>query len=255
MKPALLALLFTGGAWAQALPVVPFRLDPEQVLRSLRDRRPVMSESECGALALSGCRSEEPTRIRGISLRWVQLDTDEQLEAILVLTGEAEDSHIAYVFDRQAQWNLIGSFECRRHRCELDRMVRVQQLTKDAPPLLFCYRDRGGSGTVNWYNESFHLRAGRLWPSFQVITYEYMPFRGPYSLVRRVRASDDRLVIHTIREQPPGTKPQHSCEVLRWDAERFTYRPVAAEQAKYCDSRNGQPLADKSFPAVLSLLR
>jgi hypothetical protein len=197
MRPILLALTFSAGLAAQPLPVTSFQLDPEQVVRSLRDRRPAMSVRECQALNLWECHPDEPTRLRDISLRWVQLDTDAQLEAIIVIEAKVEDSNVAYVFDKQTTWNLVGSFFCRRNRCDVDRLVRVQQLTIDSPPLLLSYRDLGGSGLLLFYIEAFHLRAGQLWPSFKLATHEYNPFANSYSVVRRVSASDHHLVVHT----------------------------------------------------------
>ena len=52
MRSVLLALTFVAVVCGEALPVVPFQLDPEQVVRSLRDRRPVLSGAECLALNL-----------------------------------------------------------------------------------------------------------------------------------------------------------------------------------------------------------
>ncbi len=254
MKTTLLVLISLSPLAAQALPVVPFQSDPEQLFRSLRNRTPPTPATDCRALDLWECHPDEPRRAQDIALRWVQLDTDPQLEAILTLHAEAEDSNVAYVFDRAATWNLVGSFFCRRNRCDVDQMIRVHKRTLDSPPLLICYRDLGGSGTVTFVNQVFHLRAGQLWPVFQLATYEYWPFGNAQSRIRKVRASDRRLVIHTIEERPPGSAPRNTCEVWQWDAPKFTFTTNAAERKQYCQDATGKPIPGQSYPVSLSLL-
>ena len=250
MRTVLLALVFVFAVSGAALPVIPFQLDPEQVVRSLRDHRAVMPAADCTALRIWACHPEDPRRVKDISLRWVQLDTDDALEAIVIGEGEAERSNFAFIFDKTTTWNLVGSFSCRTYRCDVDRMIRVRQLTEDSPPLLIHYQDLGGSGMVIFTNQAFHLRGGRLCPAFEVVTYDYFPLADPRMVIRRVGASARCLVIHTMTEKPPGTSPQHSCEVWQWDARRYSFLPNAAERGKYCDGTSGKPIDDR----FLSLL-
>ncbi len=121
---------------------------PDQLARSLRDAAPLIPAADCGALDLGACSAEWPKPVEDIWVRWVQLDNDPELEAVLVLRADAEWTHLAYVFDRQRKWNLVGSFDCYRHYCDPNNLVRVQRLTLDSPPLVLVYRDEGGSGTV-----------------------------------------------------------------------------------------------------------
>ena len=123
---------------AQALPLVPMRMDPDQLLRSLRDKTPAMPRADCGALDLPGCQPEEP--VSDISLRWVQLDDDPELEAILITETKAARTYFAFVFDKQAAWNMVGNFNCYRN-CDVNQLIRVQRLTGDSPSLLLLYRD------------------------------------------------------------------------------------------------------------------
>ena len=68
---------------------------------------------------------------------------------------------------------------------------------------------------------------------------------------QRLLASDDRIVIHTIHEQPPGRERWHKCEVRRWDATQHTFVAAAADQAIYCDAKTGKPNPGKAHEVFL----
>jgi len=246
MKNLLLTLCLLGKLGAQALPVVPIQTAPDQLARSLRDGNVSMPAADCKALDLWECHPDEPLRAKDVTVRWVQLDDDPELEVVLVTEAKAENTYAAYAFDKQSTWNLVGSFFCKRW-CDVNSLIRVQKLTDDSPPLLLCYRDRGGSGIVTLTTEAFQLRAGKLWPAFEVTNYENVRYMSPYTKWQRVLASPNRIVIHTIREAPPGQASRNECEVWRWDATNHSFVPVAGEQIKYCDPKTGVPIAGKSF--------
>src|SRR5262249_54459530 len=145
------------------LSAVPMHMGPDELARSLRTRQPPMPPTDCRALDLWECHPDEPTRPTDISLRWVQLDGDPEMEAVIVTEAKAEWAWVAYVFDHQGTWNLVGSFFCRRCRDGND-LIRVQKLTEDSPPLLLLNRDLGGSGSSILSTEVFQLRGGKLWP-------------------------------------------------------------------------------------------
>jgi hypothetical protein len=181
------------------------------------------------------------------------LDEDPELEAVLVTEEEAADRFAAYVFDRRGAWNLVGSFFCRRLRCDGNTLIRVQKLTEDSPSLLFCFRDLGGSDGTILTTEAFQLRGGQLWPTFEVTNYEVVfLFTPPRAKKQRVLASPNRLVIHTIREEPPGQVVENKCEVWRWNPLKYTFVLVVDEQATYCDPKTGIPIEGKSHLSRLS---
>jgi hypothetical protein len=252
MKTLLLAALLLTRLGAQSLPVVPMRMDPDQIARSLRERKPLMPEADCRVLDILECHPDASARVTDISVRWVQLDDDLELEAVLVVDAPAEMGYMAYVFDKQRAWNLVGSFPCRDTRCDLDTMMRVRKLTDDSPPLLLCFRDLGGSASTILTTEAFQLRGGRLWPAFEVTNYQEVLDGLPYAKKQRVLVSRNRLVIHTIREEPPGQMVENKCEVRRWDTVKYTFVPVVGEQATYCDPTTGKPIEGKSYLTKLS---
>jgi hypothetical protein len=245
------ALALVRYANAQALPVVPMQMDPEQIAHSLRERSPLMPTADCRALDLWECHPDEPARVSDISLRWLQLDDDPELEAVLVTDAKEEDSFAAYVFDKQDQWRIVGSFFCRSGRCDPQELIRVQKFTEDSPPLLLVNRDLGGSGSSLQTTEVFQLRDGKLWPVMQIGDRTEVIFPPAFVERQRVLASPDRIVIEAVREQPPGRVVSTKCEVRRWDAQTHLFVPAAGEQANYCDAKTGKPVPGKSFPVLL----
>ncbi|MBL0159314.1 MAG: hypothetical protein IPP47_19710 [Bryobacterales bacterium] len=242
----LILLLLAMPLAARPLPVTPMQMDPDQLLLSLREGKPAMPDADCTALGLWECRADALARVRDISIRWVQLDDDAELEAILTMAAPAEWSNVTYVFDRQAEWKMAGSFLCRDNRCDLNNMVSVHNLTGDSPPLLCLSRDIGGSGSVTLTTEAFHLRDGQFWPVFQVTRFEHGPFATSATTKQYVRTSSNRLVVHTIRERPPGASPQNLCEVWQWVPAKQSFAQVPQDRSRYCNPKTATPYADKS---------
>lgn len=244
VKGLMVTGLLPGSLYAQALPVVPMQMDPDQLARSLRDHTPVMPAADCKALRIGACYPGDPSRVSDMWLRWVQMDNDGPLEAVLVTEAPLEHAYMAYVFDKQQTWRMVGDFRCNRS-CDADSLIRVQKLTRDSPPLILCHRDLGGSGQVLRMTEAFQLREGRLWPVLEVKNFEGVPFMSPRIERQHVYASETRLVIHTAKEEPPGTRPRHQCEVRRWSAAQHRFVKSPTDQAQYCDPRTGKPVAAK----------
>jgi len=221
--------------------------NPDELARSLRDKKPLMPAPDCRALDLWECHPDDPTRVTDISVRWVQLDDDPELEAIIVTEAKSENAYAAYIFDKKGTWNLVGSFFTRRWSLDGQELIRVQKLTEDSPALLLVNRDLGGSGSAIFTTEAFQLRGGKLWPVLTIKSKEENLFPSPRVERQEVLASAGRLVIHTVQEQPPGRVVQNECEVRRWDAVKDVFVPAANERATYCNPKTGQPIAGKSF--------
>jgi hypothetical protein len=238
---------------AQSLPVVPMQTDdPDQLAQRLRRKEPIPT-GDCRALNLWECHPDEPRRITDISMRWVQLDEDPQLEAILITEAKAENTYAAYIFDRQGTWNLVGAFFDRQWTSDGQGLIRVQKLTEDSPSLLLVTRDLGGSGSVILTTEAFQLREGKLWPVITITDKEEDAFPSPSIRRQQVLSSRSRLVIHTMREEPPGHVAQNKCEVRRWDAIRHEFTTAAGEETEYCEPKTGKPIKGKSSWAGLPI--
>ena len=238
---------------AQPLTVVTMSMDPAELSHSLREGSPTMPPGDCKALDLVECQLGVSRRVSDISLRWVQLDDDPELEAVLITEAHAENTYAAYVFDEQGgKWNLVGSFFCQQWTCDGNSLIRIQRLTEDSPPLVLCYRDLGGSGVVNLTTQAFQLRRGRLWPVFEIANYVNFPFESPYIEEHLVLASKNRLVIHAIIRRP-GKSVTNACEVRRWNSASNTFIAAKSDQAKYCNPKSGKPIPGESLWTGLPL--
>ncbi|HEY4365181.1 MAG TPA: hypothetical protein VGN17_29735 [Bryobacteraceae bacterium] len=247
------ALLFVFGAVvlraADPLPVVPMKGTPEELARSFV----VQQQDSCDRSVVIVC--PEFFTATDVTLRWVQLDDDEDLEAILT-TGPMLAPlpvYFVYLFDRQGtKWNEVGSLTCSR-QCDPNNVVRVQKLTDDSPPLVLFYRDLGGSASTLFTTTGYELHEGKLWPAMEVANFVWGGLPPPErEWHRTVLASKDRLVIHTVPSA--STRERETCEVQRWDAQSHQFVPVPADSSKYCDTRTGKPLPGKAYVVGLPVV-
>jgi hypothetical protein len=239
---------------AQPLPVAAMKMaDPEQLARGLRELKPLIAAEDCHALDLWECTPDEPRRSTDVSVRWIQLDDDPELEVILVTEAKAEWGYAAYVFDKRSAWNLVGKFFDRRGM-DRENLVRVQKLTEDSPMLVLVTRDLGGSGSSLFTTEAFQLREGKLWPVLQIMDSEVE--LGSIMVQRqRVFATPNRLIVHSIHEEPKGRVQDSNCEVLRWDRVKHGFLPATNEHGRYCNPKTGRPLAGKATRVELPSYR
>jgi hypothetical protein len=251
MKTLLFATFLLSTLRAQSLSVIPMQTsDLDQLVQSLRQKKP-LPDADCKALNLWECHPNEPTRIADISIRWVQLDEDPELEAILVTDAKAENTYAAYIFDKHGVWNLVGSFFDSNWQTDGQDLIRVEKLTEDSPRLLLVNRDLGGSGSSILTTEAFQLRGGKLWPVITITDKFESLFPTPFIQRQQVLSTPNRLVFHASREEPPGHVVQNKCEVLRWDATTHEFVTVAKEQREYCDPKTGRPIKGKSYLSAL----
>lgn len=240
-------LLFT--LHAQSLPVVPMKSpDLDQLVRNLRDKK-LTPTSDCNALDLLECFPADPTRLTDLSMRWVQLDEDPELEAILTVQAPAENWYSGYVFDKQRTWNMVGSFFDKGDWRTRPTLIEANKLTYNSPVMVLVNLNLGGSGSVLLRTQVFHLRAGKLWRVMEIRGMDAMYLPPPEGVLRQHVFStwSDRLVILTISEEPPGHIIKNECEVRRWDAIKHTFVAIPNEKNEYCNPKTGKPIEDKSF--------
>jgi hypothetical protein len=243
---ALFGAILTG---AEALPVVPLQFTPDQIALSLRTTKPPMPPADCHALNAFECSLENPTPVRDISIRWVQLDDDSELEAIIIAKMESEWDYFAFVFDWKRTWNLVGNIMCERHCYASDiNFVRAHKLTQNAPIFLIARRDLGGSGSSLDTRTFFLLRDGRLRKAFEVMD-RWVGLPPPEHTEKiELRQSGPWLIHHTIHEEPPESPARHACKVLTWSPQQLTYIEAPTQRPNFCNPKTGRPYTDKSWP-------
>jgi hypothetical protein len=231
-----LALLGAVLHGAEALPVVPLEWTPDQIAESLRTTKPLMPVGDCKALNISACNREFPQAVSDISIRWVQLDDDPELEAVIVAEAKAEWTYFALVFDWHGRWNLVGAIPCHR-ACESRAFVQIRKLTDDSPVFLILNQELGGSGALRAYT-GYQLRAGKLWRVFEFDRFFASTVREGEV---RIFVAGNRLILRTTLREPPNGPAKHSCAVQRWDAKEFRFVAAPAETKSLCASQAGRP--------------
>ena len=223
---ALFGAILTG---AEALPVVPLQFTPDQIALSLRTTKPPMPPADCHALGIQACNAEFPEAVADISIRWVQLDDDPELEAIIITQAKVEWTYYALIFDWNRTWNLVGSIRCHR-RCDSPEFVRVQTITNDSPTFVLIHRDLGGSDHVILTTNGYHLRGGRLWPAFE---FEREFNSNTRQRTLRINRHENRLILRAT------STAKHTCSVLRWDSKTFRFVDVPSETKSLCTQQIG----------------
>jgi hypothetical protein len=236
-------------ALAHADEPMPMQFTPDQIALSLRTTKPPMPAADCAALELSGCRLDVRKPVRNeTSIRWVQLDDDPELEAIIVAADEL-GPYFAYIFDWNRTWNLIGKVRCYRH---LDtNFIRVQQITENAPKFIIAERDFSGAGPVTLGYTGWFLRKGRLEQAFEFYTESRNYLADPGHHFLRLLQSGRYLIKHEISEAPPRQNRKHTCEVLTWSAAKAQFVDVPSQRPNFCDATTGLPLIEKSYTTGL----
>jgi hypothetical protein len=243
--------LILSAALAYADEPKPLQFTPDQIVLSLRTTKPPMPPADCAALSVFACKLEFPMPVRDISIRWIQLDDDPELEAIVIAKMETEWDYFAFIFDWKKTWNLVGNMMCERHCYANDtNFVRAHKLTENAPIFLVARRDLGGSGSGLDTRTYFQLRGGRLLKAFEVMDIWVGVPPPEHTEKIDLRQSGPWLIHHTIREEPPESPAKHSCKVLTWSPQQLTYIEAPNQRPHFCNPKTGRPLADKTWPII-----
>jgi len=244
----LVALVFP--LTAQPLPAVPLGATPGQLSRGFGNPKGTLTPADCAALQLNDCAEAVEYTAR---LRWVQLDDDTEMEALLEVHRKVGGAGFGFILDRRKSWRVVGALNCVPPRWDGTNRnwLRVKTFASGFPPLLTRTQDLGGSGQILYATEAYHLRNGRLSLAFDVRHLEEIPETRPRER-QRVYASADRVIIHTIRDHFQRGGRRQSCQAWRWDAEKFTIVPVPEDQSIYCDA-SGQPIPGTSTTVGLPI--
>jgi hypothetical protein len=181
------------------------------------------------------------------------LDADPDLEYILIVRGEFDQS-AAYVFDRQQDgWWEVGQFSCWWH-CfadQAERLIELREIVWYGRKDIIVREQGGGTGLTETTLSIYRLYEGRLYRVFQTTEDRDEGVIGGGSITQHRRIefpeSDPNepkfLVVHYDKETESdageGKKraETHSCTTYRWDAVKFTFVADKAAVDKLCTPR------------------
>jgi hypothetical protein len=181
----------------------------------------------------------------------VNLDSDSDLEYVLVATGDF--STIALVFDKiGTSWYAVGNFSYGYHwdANEAERLIELREIVqygrKDiivrdrgggtgiAETVLSIYRMHNGSlyRVFRTLEDGFHAAVGVGTAEYEHRTLEY-PDHDPYTPallvarhVKRVEPAQEGAVVRVSRD----------CSVFEWDAAGFVFVKKKAAMPSLCSN-------------------
>jgi hypothetical protein len=194
-------------------------------------------------------RAEFPNR--EVTLRWLNLDADAELEAILIEDRPDEWAQVATIYDRQSgAWKGLDQFSCRRN-CRPEYFVSVHKLTDDSPKLLFIHQDEGGSDGWLLSHQGYLLHNGNLSPVIRYAQRFDNTFSRTSASQEHLYAKNNALVIHRMEQSAETKAWTNTCSVMTWSKTSKTFEPAPAQQAIFCDAKTGKPIKDKSWLTTL----
>ncbi|GAB4358805.1 MAG: hypothetical protein OHK0021_03010 [Bryobacter sp.] len=225
--------------------VIPVTLSPESILRGLLNPNETLPKEICRLLDLNSCKPAESLAESDVALRWVNLDTDAELEAILTVGNHGMYPPSVYLFDRRDSWRMVGRFQRQKYTTRNEFLTLVETLRKDVPQWIFLERDLSGSGGLLTL-QCFALLRGSLKPMFELVLYnDQMIGNHPVTVTEHLfKSSNSDLAIYRHEWNKQNKTARHSCRQLRYspDAEKFV-----ETKGDLCGA-DGKPVPEKSWP-------
>ncbi len=223
--------------------------DPLTLLRNLLGSS--TDERRRAYRALRWDQDDETSPPADVRLYATNLDSDSDLEYILMIRGTSEAA--AYVFDKDSEgWWQIGQFYCSWH-CVADqaeRLIELREIVWYGRKDIIVREQGGGTGLAETTLSIYRMYDGRLYHIFQTVEDRYDAPIGGSGTVTQHRQfefpesdpnSGKFLVVHYRKLSEPDTgngngkvRETHSCTVYRWDAARFTFAEDVAAVNKLC---------------------
>ncbi len=234
----------------QPEPRLKIQGDPRQIFHLLLSASEV--ERSAARRFLQWPSPETPT-VKDARLQLINLDDDDELEAIVLLSG-SPPSTIALVFDHQRDgWWQVGRFDYswHWHSDQAERMIELRELILPGRKDILVRTSTGGTGIAETSLAIYRMHKGRLYRVFHTIEdashYAHTPTTS-VSEHRRIeyRADADGrfLVVHQIiheePEKPSTARPasvKETCSVYAWDPARFAFIPSARDKRRFCPTQ------------------
>lgn len=196
----------------------------------------------------------------------VNLDSDQDLEAILIYTIEPDTT--GAVLDKASDgWWEVGRFSNWWHGSSLwaDRLIELREIVSYGGRDIVVRTRNGGTGGAETDLAIYRLRAGRLYRTFHTTEQSEYDTSGPgvsgdwyverhELLYPEPDSAGNRflVVFHTRATLAPGPPSESrapcapkalACTVYRWHAEKFTFLRDEPSDSSYCDRRTKRPRA------------
>lgn len=240
--------------------------DPMTIARNLLSRSP-QSRAE-GFRQLADSPNDREPEIEDLRLLFLNLDSDSELESILMYTLETMREARVLVLDKSGnRWFCVGDFR-NWHLLdsqEVERMLQLKDVVQSGANDVLIRLAPSGTDIAIWMElQIYRMRSGRLYRVFE--TTEEMEGRtagpgkgGPWMNERRTvyfpeqsyNAARYIVVHHTkviLGDQELLTRANITmdsrslgCVAYRWDAHTFRFVPDKAATPHCCDPITRRP--------------
>ena len=219
--------------------------DPRRIFLKLTSKSE--AERRTAAQQLNWPKSEPAPAPFDARLLLVNLDMDEEQEAIFVFTGTPLAT-VALVFDRQEDvWWQVGNFFYGWHwdANQAEALIELREIVEAGRKDIIVREPNGGTGFARTQVSIFRLHNSRLYRVFSAAEHELYANKentGEATESRRIEFETDPglrafLVVHHRKITKPDTPTKRNpvmeksdCSAYRWEADRFTFvldRPAA----------------------------
>ncbi len=243
---------------------------PLKIFTDLSSALPEARRSACRQLGLGD--SPESPEVDDVRLRMLNLDADDDLEAILVVTVGKRLTR-AVVFDKAKDgWWQVGAFDYSWIWTSdtAEHLIEVKEIVWPGRKELIVRQESGGTGVVRTDLAIYRMYSGELYRVFDVNeSWQYaamgqpnvtayleqheISFHDQYAAYHQGRPSI--LVRHTKTAYPTDSSAQPSvqnlgCVAYAWDARRFEFLSDSAATARLCGPETGlKPPESSNRPA------
>jgi hypothetical protein len=223
----------------------PISLYRRLLSTSLQDRKDAFR-----MLAHDEIDADDPVEAR---LYAVNLDSDSDLEYILVATGHFPPRTFASVFDRAGEsWWVIGDFSYWWHwgANEAEQLIGLREIVRNGRKEITVRDWSGGTGVTETWLSIYRMQNGYLYRVFRTLEdgFHFIVGAGTSEYEHRTLEYPDHdwnapalLVARHLKRTEPSRKGlafrlSRNCSVFRWDSASFSFVEDKAAMPNLCSN-------------------
>lgn len=206
------------------------------------------------ALQQLGVASADATESIQASIRAVNLDSDPELEYVLILVPTFPPASTAYVFDKDERgWWIVGEFSYGWHwdANEAERFLELREIVRRGRKDILVRDMEGGTGLQETDLSIYRIANGALYRIFETVEeregwvvgtsateYEHrmIDFPDPDEDGKVFLVSHyEKNTVFSNHERPD--RRSTSCAAYRWDAESFVFVVDSTAAKTKCGAR------------------
>lgn len=178
----------------------------------------------------------------------VNLDTDKELEAILIYTDNRPATHALILKKEKDGWWQVGDFHYWWHwnSEQAEHLIELREIVWPGRKDVIVRRVNGGSGATATDLSIYRMYGGRLYRVFEtnennenMATAEH----SDLSYYDADSAEQPSIVVHRIKPRlsaETATRPKQSgCTGYAWNASKFAFVEDKAATTKFCAGSEG----------------